>query len=243
MFHTGLDKFLTADIDSFTSDTGIKLRRKFLNKTWRKILRLCTARKIIVEQYPKLDKDKQYVFVTSHSFDEDIISSLSTIDRNVYMLQGATQQTLYNPVFLAVWLNGMIYLDRMNKESRSQSIDKMKRILNSGSSVMLFPEGGYNHMENQLITPLFASPWILSNELGVEVVPLVAVPDLKGKTIHIRVGEPMNIGQYEKYEGLALLRDAMSTLVYDILIAHTTVVKRNELDISRDDWMEKRKAV
>ena len=243
MFNTGLDKYLTTDVNTFTSDIGIRLRRKLLNKVWRKIMRLCTARKVIVEQYPKLDRNKQYVFVTNHSFDEDVISSLSTIDRNVYMLHGSTTQMLHNPIFLAVWLNGMIYLDRMNKESRSQSIDKMKRIINSGSSIMLFPEGGYNHTENQLITPLFASPWILSKELGVEIVPVIAVPDLQGKTIHMRVGEPMNIGQYEKYEGLALLRDAMSTLVYDILVAHTTVVKRSELGVSRSDWMEKRKAV
>lgn len=243
MFHTGLNRYLTADINTFTTDVGIKLRKKFCNKLWRKILRLCTARKIIIEQYPKLEKDKQYIFVTSHSFDEDVISSLATIDRNVYMLQGSTTQMLHNPVFLAVWANGMIYLDRLDKESRRTSIDKMKRVLNAGSSVMLFPEGGYNHSENQLICPLFASPWILSKDLGIEVVPLVSVPDLKGKSIHIRVGEPMNIGQCEKWEGLAQLRDAMATLVFDILSEHTELVKRSELQMTRDDWMESRRQV
>lgn len=243
MFNTGLEKYLTADVNAFTSDTGIKLRRKFLNKLWRKILRICTSRKVIVEQYPELEKGKPYIFVTSHSFDEDVIAGLSTIDRNVYMLQGTTQQTLHNPVFLAVWLNGMIYVNRMDATSRKESVDKMKRILKAGTSVMLFPEGGYNHTENQLIMPLFASPYILSKDLGVEVVPFVSVPDLKGKSIHIRVGEPMNIGKYEKNEGLAILRDEMSTLVYDILEEHTDIVKRNELQITRLDWMEKRKKV
>lgn len=243
MFNTGLDKYLTANINTFTTDRGIKLRKKFLNKLWRRILRLCTSRKIIVEQYPKLEKDKQYIFVTSHFFDEDVISALATIDRNVYMLQGSTQQMLHNPVFLAVWLNGMIYVDRMDATSRQESIDKMKRILNAGSNIMLFPEGGYNHSENQLICPLFSSPYILSKDLGVEVVPLVSVPDLEGKIIHIRAGEPMNIGQYEKEEGLAKLRDAMATLVFDILTEHTEPIKRNELQMTREDWMEKRKQV
>ncbi len=49
MFHTGLSRYKTATVDNFTTDIGIKLRRKFLNKSWRKILRLCTKRKVIVE--------------------------------------------------------------------------------------------------------------------------------------------------------------------------------------------------
>lgn len=243
MFHTGLDRYLTADINTFTTDTGIKFRKKFCNKLWRRLLKLCTARKIIVEQYPELEKDKQYIFVTSHSFDEDVISALATIDRNVYMLQGTSDQTLHNPAFLALWLNGMIYVNVLDKDSRKDAVEKMKRILKAGTDIMLFPEGSYNNTENQLIMPLFASPHIMSKDLGIEVVPLVAVPDLKGKTIHIRAGEPMNIGQYEKWEGLAQLRDAMATLVFDILSEHTEVVKRSELQMTRDDWMESRRQV
>lgn len=243
MFYTGLDKYLTADVDAFTSDLGIRLRKRFLRKTWRTILRLGTSRRILVEQYPKLAKDKQYVFAINHSFDEDLTSALATIDRNVYALQGTTDQTLHNPIFLALWLNGMIYVNRKDHGSRHQAVDKMKRILTSGSSVLLFPEGGYNNTENRLIAPLFFSPWILSKDLGVEVVPFVAVPDLEGKSIHIRAGNPLNLGQYEKQEGMAILRDAMSTLCYDILVEHTKIVRRNELSINRTTWMEQRKWV
>lgn len=243
MFYTGLDKYLTADVDSFTSDLGIRLRKTFLRKTWRTILRLGTSRKILVEEYPQLERDKQYVFAVNHSFDEDLTSALATIDRNVYTLQGTTDQTLHNPIFLALWLNGMIYVDRRNPGSRQQAVDKMKRILTSGSSIILFPEGGYNNTENQLVMPLFSSPWILSRNLGIEVVPFIAVPDLDGKSIHIRAGKPLNLGQYEKQEGMAILRDTMSTLCYDILAEHTGIVKRSELSINRMDWMEQRKQV
>ena len=162
MFHTGLSKYKTATVDNFTTNIGIKLRRNLLNKNWRRILRLCTKRKIITEQFPELNKKEAYIFCCNHSFDEDIISSLASTDRNAYMLQGTTHQMEHNPIFLAMWLNGMIYLDRMNPESRRSGLDKMRRILKSGTSVILFPEGGYNNTENQLIQPLFASPYILS---------------------------------------------------------------------------------
>lgn len=71
MFHTGLDKYRTATVDNFTSDIGIKIRRIFLGKLWRRIIKLCTRRKIVVEQYPNLNKNEVYVFCCNHSFDED----------------------------------------------------------------------------------------------------------------------------------------------------------------------------
>lgn len=55
MFHTGLKRYETADVNSFTSDIGIRLRRA-VNKPWRKILKLGIAKKVMVEQYPDLAK-------------------------------------------------------------------------------------------------------------------------------------------------------------------------------------------
>ena len=77
-------------------------------------------------------------------------------------------------MFLAVWLNGMIYVNRLDHNSRKEAVLKMKRVLAAGNSVLLFPEGGYNNTENQLIMPLFSSPYQLSKEMGVEVVPIIS---------------------------------------------------------------------
>lgn len=226
MINTGLDRFEDADINSFTSDIGMLLRRK-ANPVWRRILRLCTSRKVYVEQYPNLEKNKNYIFVGNHSFDEDVISLLSTIDRNAYLLHGTTNQLEHNPIFYAVWLNGMIYVNRMQKQSRTDAIEKMKRVLRAGSSILLFPEGGYNNTENQLIMPLFSSPYILSKEMQIEVVPIIAFCKEEKREIFIRAGEPMNLGIYEKEEALVHLRDVMSTIVYDIVEEHVAPVKRS----------------
>lgn len=228
MFHTGLKIFETADVNNFTSDMGIWTRRA-INKIWRKALAIATNKTVIVEQYPVLEKDKVYIFAANHSFDEDAISLLQSIDRNAYMLQGSTHQMEHNLIFYAMWINGMIYVNRLDKESRKAAIEKMKRILMSGSSVILFPEGGYNNTENQLITPLFSSPYILSKELGVEVVPIVSFNDMDSDVIFIRAGNPMSLSCYEKEEALDILRDAMATLVYEIMEEHTVLLKRKNL--------------
>ncbi len=243
MFKTGLNCFLEATTDNFTSNVGIRIRRR-INYPWRKILNLCTKRKIVIEKYPSLEKKKAYVFVANHSFDEDAISLLATIDRNVYTLQGTTDQTLHNPIFLALWANGMIYVNRLSAQSRKDSIEKMKRILASGSSVLLFPEGGYNNTENQLIQPLFASPYILCKEMGVEVVPIIAFNDIGSDTIYIRAGNPMDLSLYDKQEAMAQLRDKMSTLVYQIIDIHVPRVKRADLSVNpRKEWLKTRKDV
>lgn len=150
----------------------------------------------------------------------------------------------HNPVFYAMWLNGMIYVDRLNDESRKSAVTKMERILKAGSSVMLFPEGGYNNTENQLVTPLFSSPYLLSKALEIEVVPFITFHDFGTNKIWIRAGEPMALWQYEKQEALGKLRDAMSTIVYEIMEEHVKPICRRELGKNpRLDYMEIRKSV
>lgn len=242
-FATGLKRYEYAGVENFTSDIGLRAR-KAINPIWRRILKLGTSRKVIIEAYPKLERDMPYIFVANHSFDEDVISILQTIDRNVYLLQGTTDQMEHNPVFWAMWLNGMIYVNRLNQESRRDSVGKMKRVLKAGNSVALFPEGGYNNTENQLMMPLFSSPYILSKELGLEVVPIISFNDIGSNNIYIRVAEPMNLAIYEKYEAMQVLRDKMATVVWNVMEEHTSPQKRAELGkCPREKYMEVRKEV
>lgn len=242
MFNTGLKKYEKADITTFTTDVGMKIRRA-LNRPWRALLKAFTKREVIIEQYPALEK-KAYIFAANHSFDEDIISVISTIDRNAYLLHGSTHQMEHNPISYAGYLNGMIYVNRLDNLSRKEAVLKMERVLKAGNSVLLFPEGGYNDTENQLIQPLFSSPWILSKNLEVEVVPIIAFNDYGTETIFIRALQPMALWQYEKQEALALLRDAMSTSVYEIMEEHTEMLKRSAMGRNpRKEYMEVRKGV
>lgn len=242
MFNTGLERFENKDVNTFTSDIGLYVRRE-INFIWRNLIRLFVGRKMYIEQYPKLEKDKPYIFVGNHSFDEDIISILSTIDRNAYLLNGTTHQMEHNPLFYAVWANGMVYLNRLDKQSRSDAIPKMERVLRAGNSVFIFAEGGYNNTENQLIQPLFASPYILSEKLGVEVVPIISFCKEETKEIFVRAGEPMKLGEWEKAEALARLRDAMATIVWDIMEEHGGRLVRKELHKPRELFLEERKNV
>ncbi|MGM9835095.1 MAG: lysophospholipid acyltransferase family protein [Bacilli bacterium] len=228
MKNTGLKKYENATVENFTTKFGMELRKLF-NPIWRNILKVAIHKKVHIEQYPKLDKDKNYIFVCNHSFDEDVISILRTLDRNAYVLNGSTDQTEHNPAFLALWANGMVYVNRKNESSRKSAVNKMNRVLKNGNSVMLFAEGGYNNSENKLILPLFNSPYIMSAENNIEVVPVIAFNEFGSDDIYLRAGDPIKLYEYEKYEAGQVLRDQMASILYEIIIKHTELKSRKKL--------------
>lgn len=67
------------------------------------------------------------------------------------MLIGTPDQVEHNPAMCTAWLNGMVFVDKLNAQIRKDSIEKMVRILESGSSVILYPEGAWNNTENLLV--------------------------------------------------------------------------------------------
>lgn len=228
MKNWGLIGLKDKGVDDFTTDAGIRIRR-FINPLLRKVLALATKRKIVVWRYPKLQKGRPYIFASTHSFDEDIIANLASIDRNAYALLGTTDQLEHNPQMYAAWMNGLVYVDRWDEKSRKDSVKKMERILRAGSSVLLFPEGGWNNTENLLCLPLFAGPWTLSRDTGISVVPVAAFHEHDANVLYLGYGEPIALFQYEKQEGLKMLRDEMASMIYKSMEAHASRLSRAEL--------------
>lgn len=242
MKNYGILGFSDKNVENFTSDKGIIIRRK-LNPFFRKIFKLATKGNIIVDNYPTLEENTPYIFVSTHNFVEDTIANLATIDRNAYLLFGTTDQLEVNPEMYAAWANGFIYVNREDSQNRKDSLLKMERVLKSGSSILIFAEGGFNNTENLLSMRLFASPYILAKRTGYKVVPIAPFHEYGSKDIYMNVGEPVDLNSFEnKEEALLVLRDNLATLLYENMIKHATRVKRDELGSDpRLDYMEERK--
>lgn len=237
---------LTADVDNFTSDFGIKARRAF-HRPFRFLVKkgteLAFRCKIQIERYPALEgKKTPYIFASSHGFIEDIPGAVASIDRACYALLGGTDQIEHNPANNATWLSGMIYVNRLDPKSRKDAVLKMERILCSGSSVLLYPEGTWNNTENLLCMPLFAGPWLLAQSTGAKVVPIAQYKDAKN-IIHVSVGDPLDLGVMEKAAALRLLRDEIASGLYELLDQYAPHISRSSLGGQcRRDWMEERKS-
>lgn len=271
MKNYGIIRFKDADIDNFTSDTGMDIRKK-MNKPVSKTLKAITKLKLIkyglenqkeenkpfkigdffkiisesgikVMNYPNLEKDKPYIFVSLHNFVDDSIANLSTLDHNAYLLFGTSDQLEVNKDMYAAWVNGFVYVDRENEKSRKDAILKMERLLDNGNSVLIFAEGGLNNTENLFCQKLFSSPYYLSKSTGAEVVPVAPLYEYGSDKIYMNVGDPIDLSVYDtKEEANVYLRDVLSSLLYENLRENSEVLIRSELgDDPRMDFMEQRR--
>ena len=101
MKNYGIMKFQYSNVDNFTSNVGMNIRKK-INPLLRKILKLAVKGCLIIDNYPKLEENEPYIFVSLHNFVEDTIANLSTIDRDAYLLFGTTDQLQINPEIFCV---------------------------------------------------------------------------------------------------------------------------------------------
>lgn len=258
MKNYGIRNFKYANVENFTSNTGIKLRRA-INPALRPILKLatdgkiCLTKKLSLEEnkenkeekyYPDLEKGKPYIFVSTHNFVEDSIANLATIDRNVYLLFGTSDQLEVNKDMYFAWLNGFVYVDREDEKNRKEALQKLERLLNAGTSVLIFPEGGFNNTENLLCQKLFSSPYILAKKTNCQVVPIAPYNEFGKKEIYMKFADPIDLKQFpSKEEANLYLRDILSTLLYENLLENAPHIKRSSLgkDPKMDYMIERAK--
>lgn len=235
-----LTRVLTSTPKTFATSVGFKIRR-FIKPALRPVLRLASGRRIHVESYPKLEKGVPYIFVSTHSFVDDIITNYAVVDRCAYTLIGTPDQVEHNPLLYAAWLCGMVFVNKVDPQNRKDSVEKMVRVLENNTSVIVYAEGAWNNTENLLVQPLFASPWILAQRTGCKVVPIAMHQEYKQKDIWYRAGEPLDLVGLDKREALDKLRDAMATLTWELMADHATTLKRAELGVEpRLDYMDER---
>ena len=67
------------------------------------------------------------------------------------MLVDTLDQVENNPAMYATWLNGMVFVDKTDPQYRKNAVEKMARVLENGYSVIVYPEGVWNNIENLLV--------------------------------------------------------------------------------------------
>lgn len=227
-----INKLEKSNINNFTSNFGLKFRRiahRQISFLFRICIRLFYKKKVIVDERVKLDKDKCYIFASNHSFYLDGSAVMASVDRNCYSLFGATEQLYFDIHTYFIWLSGLIYVNRFDKQSRRDSIDKMNRVLRAGNSILIFPEGRWNDTENLLCQKLFAGPYNLSLQNKIEVVPVSVYSEPSCKNIYVSYGKPLKLYDYEKDKALQMLRDSMATMFYEQILKYSTPFSRSKV--------------
>lgn len=115
------------------------------------------------------------------------------------------------------WLkfNGVVYVDRDDKESRNKAKQEMIGLLQKSENIMLYPEGTWNFSPNQPVLPLFRGVTDIACETNATIVPFGLEVDDKTNTYYVIIGEPI-VPAVGPLELLEELRDQMTTLKWKL---------------------------
>lgn len=193
-------------------------------------VRLCLRCKVCIIGEHSIPADNNVIFAVNHSNSFDFPVSARVVKRHFIILADATLQE--DPaVNLLNRLNGCVYVDRKDRESRAVSKRKILDYLSDGKNILLFPEGTWNLHPCRLMLPLNWGIIDLSKTANVPIVPIVM--EYHERTAYVKIGEGyMPAG--DKLTEIKCLTDKMATMKWD-LIHMLPSLSRNDL---QDDYFE-----
>ena len=160
--------------------------------------------------------DRPVIFVSNHGFYDDVLASSLAAGRPAWIFWG-NLPLLYNTFNgFASSLVGTVVVNRKNKASRAASISKALKVMEYGSDVIFFPEGGWNKTPEKPVLDLWRGVYTLSCEGKFEVVPVVHyIRDMevlrKDNIIHTVIDDPIELYKMDEEEALKYLRDKLAS--------------------------------
>ncbi len=256
-FNKNLARVKYSTSENFVTKTGLTLRKLGL-KVMQNALKSASRRNTIIEEYhpeflegktpEEVDRtntlvevekvtgldDDAYIFAPNHLFDEESNSMSISLDRLAYYLVGSTDQIDHNPVLNFLWLSGIAYVNRQDKDSRKDSVCKMEKLLENKTSVIEYIEGRYNNTENKLVEGMFYSAFELWEKTGKKVVPVSTHTTLDASTVYVCFGKPLDFTGMNKYEARDLIREKIAEMHYEQIRQHSIPLTREYLDSRKD---------
>lgn len=153
------------------------------------------------------------IFVMNHSTSQDAPIASEVIQEHFYLLVGKQSLEIMDRVFF--FLNGVVYVDRKNKDSKRRGLKKMMKILENGHNLLIYPEGTWNMTPSKPMLPLNWGVIELAKNTKTPIVPLIA--EYHPECCYVKFGEAIYIHEEtDKKAGIEQLEDIMATLKWDI---------------------------
>ena len=189
----------------------------------------------ICENDNVIDKNEPVIYLSNHSFRQDILGTLLVTDRQAYIMFASLPQffnTLDGPL---LFKNGIVLLNRKIKKSRKTSIDKTLELLKNGCSIIMFPESTWNESPNKIILHFWGGFYDIAKKSGAKIIPVVHYikdPSLTLKKsenpFYTVIDNPIDISNLSKDKAIRLLEEKFSTWTY-LLMEKYGYVTRDEL--------------
>ena len=134
-------------------------------------------------------KGQSYIYVSNHTSFLDIPGLWMIIPGEKKPL--AKKELLKIPVFGWIARSAAVIVDRSSGESRKKSMDKLKKILAEGTSILLFAEGTQNRTK-EILQPFKDGAFRIAIDTQQPILPMVVVgagPLMPPGTIRMKPGK------------------------------------------------------
>jgi len=153
---------------SFFSRTGNGPH--LLARFWANSILWVSRVKVTITGAEKLDPDRSYIYMPNHQSNADIPLLLGRLPVQFRWL--AKAELFRIPIFgRAMRGVGYISIDRSNRKSAFESLERAARTIRSGTSVLIFPEG--TRSRDGRILSFKKGGFVLSVDAGVPIVPII----------------------------------------------------------------------
>lgn len=139
-------------------------------RLWAETFRLFTGIWYTIEGKENIKRGVSYIFIPTHTSWMDIPAIPLIANGPIKTL--SKKEVGDMPIFGPVARLCAVMVDRSNPASRIRSIDTMRKALNAGTSLLIYPEGTVNKTQKPL-APFYDGAFKLAAESHRPLVPIV----------------------------------------------------------------------
>ncbi len=230
MYNKFLEYLMQSEPEKVLSRTGFQIRR-FINPLLRKFTLISTTSKckFILHRKEPVPKGHQFIYAPTHTFKDDTALTMKAIDDHTYILFGSIPQFYHTFDGISSWINGVIMVERTDKESRRSAMAKMEHYMGFGGNLMLYPEGVWDKSPNLLMLKLYPGIYRIAAKSKALVVPVATIYDERKNISYAIVDKAVDITQWPEKEALEHLRDIMAGLKWELMEAYCRDTRGNVL--------------
>ena len=175
-----------------------------INQLWTWLVLRIAGISVTVRGLENIDASEQYVFMVNHQSNIDIPVLVQSLTH--FQLRWiAKKELLWVPLFgWAMWATKHIIVNRSDPTDAVKSLERAKRRIAAGISVVVFPEG--TRSRNGKLLPFKKGGFLLALKTGKNIVPVTIngsgqlLPSgdwrLRSGNVEVVVGKPIMTATY-----------------------------------------------
>jgi 1-acyl-sn-glycerol-3-phosphate acyltransferase len=205
-------------------DTAHKVAR-----IWAKCILALSNIKVGVKGLSNLKPGRSYIYMPNHmsNFDIPVLQAYLPVQ-----FRWLAKAELYKiPIFgYAMKRAGYISIDRFDRKSAMESLNKVAKIIRDGVSVIIFPEG--TRSRTNKVQPFKKGGFFLAVDSGVPIIPIIIrgteriMPkkqmSIKPGNVTLEITRPINSSDYTRET-----KDDLMEKVRDIILGSFEQNKKN----------------